>query len=373
MIYPRLLPWQKLQFLTNDGSGVLMTTKSVLIVEDNHLTLALIQNTLDEARTRYQTCTSTQDGWNAVRTNPAITNVLVRMKSNDIDGCELTRRIRDVRSAEQLPVLMIVGEEQLELAGNALDAGANDVLIDPFEARELRMRINIHAGGTRHRVDMSHALENGKSEATDAVTENAQSTVTYADNGIAYERISSFVVPVFDPVSMRFTYGASEEQVAAWKSDESVTKVALDQIMVCPCCSAVPTFRLGCGCCGSAAAMQESLVHHYACAHIGAESEFHQDGQISCPKCRQKKLVAGSDFEVVPGGFACSDCGSRTSELQLIGHCLSCQHRFPAHEAAVVHLTGLHVHRIQEVKVESSEQSTTRQSVRSTLRETVNS
>ncbi len=63
-------------------------------------------------------------------------------------------------------------------------------------------------------------------------------------------------------------------------------------------------------------------------AHIGAESEFHQNGEIACPKCRQKGLVAGSDFEVVPGGFACSDCGSRTSEPQLIGHCLSCQHRF---------------------------------------------
>ncbi len=45
-----------------------------------------------------------------------------RMNSSAIDGCELTRRIRTVRSAEQLPILMIVGEEQLEFAGNALES-----------------------------------------------------------------------------------------------------------------------------------------------------------------------------------------------------------------------------------------------------------
>jgi CheY-like chemotaxis protein/DNA-directed RNA polymerase subunit RPC12/RpoP len=350
-----------------------MKTKNLLIVEEDRQTLGLIQATLDEARTGYQICASTQDGWDAIRTNPTITNVIVRMNASSIDGCELTRWIRTVRSAEQLPILVIVGEDQLEFAGSAFDAGANDVLIDPFEARELRMRMNIHAGGPRHRADTAHALENGKPEATDAAAENAQASVAYADDGVVCERVSNFVVPTFDSVSMRFTYGASEEQVAAWKSDESVTKVALDQIMVCPYCSAVPTFRLGCGCCGSAWAKRESLVHHYACAHIGAESEFHQDGEIACPKCRQKGLIAGSDFEVVPGGFACSDCSSRTSEPQLIGHCLSCQHRFPAHEAAVMQLTGLHVHRIQEVKVESSQRTAPRQSVRPKSMETVNS
>ncbi len=99
-----------------------MKTKNVLIVEEDLQTLGLIQDTLDEARAGYQICASTQDGWDVIRTNPTITNVIVRMNASSIDGCELTRWIRTVRSAEQLPILMIVGEDQLEFASNALDA-----------------------------------------------------------------------------------------------------------------------------------------------------------------------------------------------------------------------------------------------------------
>ncbi len=329
-----------------------MKTKSILIVDSNRNTLAIIQSTLDEARTAYEICSSSTDGWNFIRTNPQVTTVLLRMTGTGIDGVGLCRRIREVRSPEELQIRMIVSEDQLEYAGNALDAGANDVLIDPFEARELRMRMNIHVTTHRRRFDEAHALANRIEEPA-----SEAGSVTFEATAGGAERVSNLVVPCFDPISMRFAYPATEQQISAWKDDPTVSKVALDQIMVCPCCSAVPTFRSGCGTCGSAWTKREPLIHHYACAHIGGESEFRNGDDLACPKCLQKDLVAGADFETVPGGFACSDCGARSNESQLIGHCLSCQHRFPAIEAAVVQLTGLHVHRMQEVRHEERTQT----------------
>ncbi len=319
-----------------------MKTNFILVVDSNLRTLRVIQNTFDEANVLYETCSGTEDGWNLVRTNPQLTSVLIRMKADNIDGCDLCRRIREVRSDEQLSILMIVGEDQLEHATSALEAGATDVLIDPFEARELRLRMNILSCSDRRRVDEAHST-------TVPETEESPEPVTDSEVSGQSGQIPNLVMPKFDPQSQRFTYGASEDQIAAWKNDETVTKVALDQVLVCPCCAGLPTFREGCGNCGSAWTQPEALIHHYACAHVGPESDFRKGHDLLCPKCRQTGLVVGSDFETVTGGYRCADCAARTSQSELIGHCLSCQHRFPATEAVSLELTGFHVHRVQEV------------------------
>lgn len=91
------------------------------------------------------------------------------------------------------------------------------------------------------------------------------------------------------------------------------------------------------------------LIHHYACAHVAREAEFRKGDDLVCPKCRQANLVASSDFETVLGSHACADCGELSGQTEMIGHCLSCQHRFPAEEAATQVLTAYHVHHVHEI------------------------
>ncbi len=318
-----------------------MNTKTILVIEENPQTLRVIEDTFSEAGARCVVCTCEIEAWRLIETNADIKCVLIRMDSESVDGCGLCRRIRGLRSAESLPILMIVSEDQIELAERAIEAGATDVLIDPFEPRELRMRTSVYPSSRRNRVDEGHSIAVTASiPAVESVkslkaTQPAQSHTTV-------------VAPKFDPHLQRFTYGASEEQLAAWKNDESVTKIALDKILVCPCCNGVPTFRMGCGSCGSAMTEPDVLIHHYACAHVGAEAEFRKGHDLVCPKCRQRNLVSGSDFEMVSGGHLCADCHTRISQPELIGHCLSCQHRFPAAEAATMQLTAFHVHRVRK-------------------------
>lgn len=328
-----------------------MKTKSILIVEENLQTLEVLRHTFDEADVRYQICSSSAEAWNVVRTNPGITDVLLRMSATDIQGCQLCERIREVKAPHEMSVLMIVAEEQLEHAAAALDAGANDVLIDPFEARELRMRMELHVPPHQRRVDTGHPVSGRVAPAS---APNVDPTQKSQNSAAPMRRSSELVLPEFDPFSLKFRYDTGDHQIAAWRNDDTVTKVALDQIMVCPCCESLPTFRLGCPDCGSASTTRESLVHHYACAHVGPESQFRQAGDLACPKCLQKGLVAGADFETVAGCQVCADCGSTSTEPQLIGHCLSCQHRFPASDAKVRELTGFYVHRVHEVVCEKS-------------------
>lgn len=320
-----------------------MKTKNVLIIDEDLRAIAGMQAILDEAKIPFQVCSSTAEGWDIVRTSPQISHVLVRMMASRIDGIEFCRKVREVKSCFQKSILVIVSEEQLGSAGNALDAGASDVLIEPFEPRELRMRLNIDHTAHHRRVDEPHAAISGRDQAESPpglLPEEKETSIS--------GRSSNLIVPRLDPVSFRFAYGVSEMQIESWKDDESVVKLALDQVLVCPCCKAIPTFRPGCGVCGSAWTERESLIHHYACAHIGAESEFRNNDELSCPKCLKKDLVAGADFEIVGGGCVCSDCGAKSSDSQLVGHCLSCDHRFPAYEASLIQLTGLRVHDAHE-------------------------
>lgn len=322
-----------------------MDTTTVLVLDNNPTSLEIIERTLQEARIEFVSCDDAAAAWNIVRTNPDVTSLVTRMQTNGMDGCELTRQIRQIKSHDEFSILMIVAESELEIAAQAIDAGATDVLIDPFEAREFRMRMNIQPAWHRRRVDAPHPVaSSGDDSAKDIVTLEEVTEETSTAPRIDVRTL----LPTFNPGNLRFSHDVSEEQVEEWMDDPSVTKLNLDEVMVCPCCGCLPSFRYGCGACGSATTMPESLIHHYACAHISSEADFQHNASLRCPKCLKSNLVAGSDFEVVPGGHVCTECHAKVTEPELIGHCLSCQHRFAATDAVVQKLTGFRITRVHE-------------------------
>ncbi len=336
-----------------------MNALRILVVEETPRTLQVIGSTLEEANAKYEICRNTEDAWKCFQADPDIKCVLIRLNSESIDGRELSRRIRGATTDASLKILMIVTEDQIELVGSAIDAGATDIMIDPFEPRELRMRTSVKPNLKRNRIDEPHQFV-----GIDA--EPAAESINYREPVRPAQSHSRVVSPKFDPQSQRFLYDASASQIARWKEDPAVTKILLDKILVCPCCEGVPTFRQGCGSCGSAMTAPDTLIHHYACAHIASEAQFRKGDDLVCPKCRQKNLVAGSDFEAVAGGLVCVDCGSQSSQSELIGHCLCCQHRFPAAEASTQVLTAFHVHRVHEI---NDRQSGMRPTVQRSARE----
>lgn len=294
-----------------------------LVVDNDTESLKTILATLADAKVLSVVTDSNEAAWDAFQADPEISLVLVRGSSSEkIRATEFCKQLRSVKARDTLSIIVMLKENELARGAETLIAGASDLLIDPFEPRELRMRAGIVPAEQERRVDRAHTM------------------AELAPGKLAQPRT---FLPEFEADTMRIGFGAMNSQVAAWKSAPKTRQIPLDRIIVCPECEAIPTFRPGCGSCGSAFVEQEVLIHHFACAHVGPESEFQSGSGLACPKCRLNDLIAGSDFEQIQGCLKCSDCDAIFAEAKTLGHCLSCQHRFAVEDGKLIDVVGYQV------------------------------
>ena len=294
-----------------------------LVVDYDTESLKTILATLDDAKIPSVVTDSNAAAWDAFQADPTISLVLLRGSSCDkIRASEFCKQLRSVQARDTLSIIVMLKQNELARGAEALIAGASDLLIDPFEPRELRMRASIVPAEQERRVDRAHTIDD------------------LAPGQLAQPKT---ILPEFESDTMKIGFGEMNSQVARWQLDPQTKKIPVDRIMVCPECESIPTFRPGCGSCGSAFVEQEVLIHHFACAHVGPESEFQNGSNLACPKCRLTDLIAGSDFEQIKGCLKCSDCDAIFAETKTLGHCLSCQHRFSAEDAKLIDIIGYQV------------------------------
>lgn len=299
-----------------------MNKRKALIVEDDLAVLETIIATLDDAGMPGITVCSQDAARQHLEQDQGISLVILRGFGADICGTQICREIRQMRSPEQLTIIVMLREEELATGAEFLIAGASDLLIGFFEPRELRMRAGIVPTDQLQRTDRAHsrAIESG---------------------GCVDE--PEFIIPQFDADTMRFCLPGGPQQTSNLEQDPHVRRVALDKIIVCPECEALPTFRPGCGTCGSAWLEREIRIHHYACAYVGPEREFVAESGLRCPKCRLTDLVAGSDFEQVKGCLRCADCAAVVAQPTMICHCLACHNRFMSEDGIVQSVYGYQI------------------------------
>ncbi|MCA9176668.1 MAG: hypothetical protein KDB14_19405 [Planctomycetales bacterium] len=121
--------------------------------------------------------------------------------------------------------------------------------------------------------------------------------------------------------------------IDAWESVGVLISSPLDRVLVCPKCGGVPSLRPGCRSCGSPWVESTTLIHHYACAHVGPAASFGAAESLQCPKCLAQQLAIGADCEQTPGPARCHECGWTDTQRELYGRCFRCTHLFPASEA----------------------------------------
>ncbi len=150
--------------------------------------------------------------------------------------------------------------------------------------------------------------------------------------------------PALDLFQLKFVPTIPVPQADAARQRGALSERLLDRVWVCPQCRALPSFRPACPCCGSAGVERDQMLHHFACAFVGPTSDFQvSDEGLACPKCCAQRLMVGTDCEFLDGPWRCTDCDWNTNELEIVGHCLKCGFRFPAHQAAIEDLMGQHV------------------------------
>ncbi len=111
---------------------------SILIIDDEAVLAKNVAKFLEKAGYSTRLAHTGAAGLENFSSNPPDV-VVLDYRLPDMDGIALIQRIREQDAA--VPILMITGHGSIELAVDAMKAGANDLLTKPVPLSELRQRI----------------------------------------------------------------------------------------------------------------------------------------------------------------------------------------------------------------------------------------
>ncbi len=123
------------RFLTNHRHHV-------LIVDDSPTARALLSSRLKRYNFRVSLAESGAKALEVLKKNSDIGLVITDYNMPDIDGFELTRRIRSVRGSHELRIIGVSSSSDRHLSARFLKAGGNDFMLRPFIDEEFYCRVN---------------------------------------------------------------------------------------------------------------------------------------------------------------------------------------------------------------------------------------
>ncbi|MFQ6102225.1 MAG: response regulator transcription factor [Anaerolineae bacterium] len=127
-----------------------MAYQTILVVDDEHHIVEVVQDYLKQAGYRVLTARDGQTALTLARQGPPDLIVLDLMLPGGLDGLEVCRRLRRDSTLADVPIIMLTArtEETDRLIG--LELGADDYVTKPFSPREVVARVRAvlrRAGG----------------------------------------------------------------------------------------------------------------------------------------------------------------------------------------------------------------------------------
>jgi PleD family two-component response regulator len=123
------------RFLTNHRHHV-------LIVDDSPTARALLSSRLKRYNFRVSLAENGAKALDILKVHQDIGLVVTDYNMPDIDGFELTRRIRTVRGSHELRIIGVSSSTNRLLSARFLKAGGNDFMLRPFIEEEFYCRVN---------------------------------------------------------------------------------------------------------------------------------------------------------------------------------------------------------------------------------------
>lgn len=115
---------------------------SILVVEDDEHIAELLKFLLERQGYHVELCVdgrAARTFIEACTTTPAM--ILLDVMLPFIDGFELVHTVRAHEGWDEVPILMLTAKTMEQDIVRALDAGANDFVIKPFQPQELLARL----------------------------------------------------------------------------------------------------------------------------------------------------------------------------------------------------------------------------------------
>ena len=116
----------------------------VLVVDDEPINLQVLENVLTVAGFGV---TQAHDGRQCLKILAEVAKpdlILLDVMMPGMSGFEVTQRIRQQYSANDLPILLVTAKNQVEDLEKGLESGANDYLTKPFSKNEFLARMRTH-------------------------------------------------------------------------------------------------------------------------------------------------------------------------------------------------------------------------------------
>jgi len=129
------------------------TTRSILVVDDNHTALAVIGRRLGRLGYLTVLCDKATDALDQVATR-RFDLVLADMVMPGMSGMQLLRALRASPDTRDVPVILLTSRSDPAAAVTALAAGADDHVAKPFDFDVLAARIERVIGHARRLADL---------------------------------------------------------------------------------------------------------------------------------------------------------------------------------------------------------------------------
>lgn len=114
---------------------------SALVIEDDDHIGQLLQFVLEREDYRVHLLRDGRAGKDFIESQPAPAIALFDVMLPFLDGFHLVALVRAQAGWESVPVIMLTAKAQERDIVRALDAGANDYIVKPFQPKELMARV----------------------------------------------------------------------------------------------------------------------------------------------------------------------------------------------------------------------------------------
>jgi DNA-binding response OmpR family regulator len=114
---------------------------SALVVEDDELVAEMLRFLLDRQGFRVQLAHDGREGQALIQTMPPPAIALLDVMLPFVDGFQLVTQLRGQPAWSEVPVIMLTAKSQERDIVRALDAGASDYIVKPFQPNELVARV----------------------------------------------------------------------------------------------------------------------------------------------------------------------------------------------------------------------------------------
>ncbi len=114
---------------------------SILLVEDDEVTAYMLEYLLQREGYKVTNVPDGKQAFETINNNPPFSLALLDIMVPYVSGFELISHIRSLPEWDKTAVIMISGKSQEKYIIKALDAGATDYIVKPFQPGEVLARI----------------------------------------------------------------------------------------------------------------------------------------------------------------------------------------------------------------------------------------